>query len=246
MPSPMYDSVDVNSYPADTQIAAGYVNGHWPTANDLPARFPGAEIVTIDVNGSRPDARVLDMEWGDATPDMCPPWAAAHGMDPEPVIYCSLSRVAEVLAAFGGVGKFRLWTGHYTGNAHICDKACGLPDEADGLVVATQWADPGTGSGGNYDVSLVADGWPVAPAAPAQQQQETDTDAATVNTNLGQALVWLDELESILNDADISIVGPPNTQALMSYLDKLAGDGSNLANAIRTALHAARKATGGE
>jgi len=50
----------------------------WPTALGLPARFPGVPLVTIDVTGMRPDADVLDMEWGDATPAMCPRWANAH------------------------------------------------------------------------------------------------------------------------------------------------------------------------
>jgi hypothetical protein len=160
----MADDIDVGNYPANPELVAGYVNGAWPTALGLPARFPGVPLVTIDVNGTRPDAMVLDMEWGDATPEMCPPWVAQHRVgDSGPVIYCSLSRVQEVLAAFVASG-FRaprgLWTAHYSGQPHLCTPAaCGLPAAAADLVVATQYADPPL-SGGPYDLSLCAPGWP--------------------------------------------------------------------------------------
>jgi hypothetical protein len=159
----MADDIDVANYPANPEVVAGYVNGAWPSALGLPARFPGVPLVTIDVNGTRPDAMVLDMEWGDATPEMCPPWAAQHGTDPAPVIYCSLSRVQEVLDAFtaaGFKGDWRLWTAHYTGKPHTCTLLdCGLPIGAVGSMVATQYADPPL-SGGPYDLSLCAPGWP--------------------------------------------------------------------------------------
>jgi len=111
------------------------------------------------VNGTRPDADVLDMEWGDATPAMCPPWANAHAG--APIIYCSVSRVQEVITAFDGASRPLplFWTAHYSGNAHICDAACGLPSRAINRMVATQFTDP-PGSGGNYDLSLCIPGWP--------------------------------------------------------------------------------------
>lgn len=157
----MYDDIEVANYPANPEVVAGYVNGSWPTALGLPARFPGVPLVTIDVNGSRPDADVLDMEWGDATPDMCPPWTQQH-RGVTPVIYCSTSRVQEVLDAFAAQAATlpMFWTAHYTGVAHLCDASCGLPPLAQGRVVATQWADPAHGSGGQFDVSLTAAGWP--------------------------------------------------------------------------------------
>lgn len=165
----MYDDVTVANYPADAELVAGYLNGQWPTASPaLAARCPGAQIVTIDVNGTRPDADVLDMEWGDATPEMCPPWAIKHLALPNarmPVIYCSLSRVQEVLDAMAryGVVAFRLWVAHYNValGAHICSPSvCGLPSGAASLIVATQYASPSNGATGEYDESLCSAGWP--------------------------------------------------------------------------------------
>lgn len=162
----MYDDVDIVNYPDHPELVAGYVNGEWPTALGLPARFPDVRLVTIDVNGRRPDAMVLDMEWDDATPEMCPGWSLDHGLDENPVIYCSLSRVQEVLDAYAAADMPApfFWTAHYGSGhgAHICGVGlCGLPAGASGRVVATQWAAPnGLGSPGNYDISLCAAGWP--------------------------------------------------------------------------------------
>jgi lysozyme len=110
-------------------------------------------------------------------------------------------------------------------------------------------ADTVPGIGGQVDESIflgdLAQLAQYGKPAPVQQQ-ESNTDTATVNTNLGQALEWIDQLEGIVSEGRIEVVGPPNTQALVDYMGKLSADGIGLAEAIRKALHAARAAAGGE
>lgn len=75
--------------------------------------------------------------------------------------------------------------------------------------------------------------------------QEIDTDAQTVNTNVGQALQWMDELEGLVSDVNCPVVADPNP-AYTAYMANLSSEGVRLAEAVRVALHAARRAAGGE
>lgn len=157
----MYDSVNVDAIPADAQVVAGYVNGQWPTFFGLAAKFPSASLVSIDVNGQRPGADVLDIEPGNVGPEAAPAWVAKHVGPKLPVLYCSVSAAHAVMVAMTSSSLlYKLWTAHYTGVAHLCSAACGYGTFPEGLVVATQWADPKAGSGGDYDVSLCIEGWP--------------------------------------------------------------------------------------
>lgn len=171
----MYDSITLDAIPAKPQAVAGYVNGRWPTFPELEKRWPQAARLSIAVT-ARANADCLDVENGDATPGQAPAWVKrqqARGIK-RPVVYCSVSQAAAVLAALAKSGitrsQIRLWTAHYTGKAHRCDSACGLNGQAD----ATQYTDKALGR--NLDASLCAAGFlavaskpaskpPVAPAA---------------------------------------------------------------------------------
>jgi hypothetical protein len=151
----MFDSITAADIPASAEIVGGYVEGKWKWTAEDWARFPDAVKVTIAVWAA--DADVLDVELGDATPDMAPDWIRrqqARGLA-VPTVYCNLSTWPAVRQACAGL-TFDPWIAEYGipgtpsyGRPHL------LPDMA-----ATQYADPAAGSGGHYDLSLCADHWP--------------------------------------------------------------------------------------
>ena len=152
----MYDSVDVSQFPPNPQAVAGYVGGHWPTYNELVAKFPNALHLSIAVQASQ-HARCLDVEPGDATPAQAPGWFQGHADHSQglPVLYGSASAVNEINTAMQRAGisrdRYLIWSAHYTFHAHICSpQTCGYPP-AD----ATQWTDKSGGK--NLDESLCAD-----------------------------------------------------------------------------------------
>lgn len=152
----MYDSVNVTQIPLDAEAVAGYVNGAWPTYATLVAQWPHAHKLSIAVTADR-DADCLDVERGDASPDQAPAWVKrqqARGVK-RPVVYCSVSQAAVVLAALAKAGitrsQIRLWTAHYTGKPHRCSAAiCGY--QFPGVADATQYDNHADGK--NLDASL--------------------------------------------------------------------------------------------
>lgn len=145
----MYDTTDVNTgLPvAHPQAVAGYVNGNWPSYNGLVKRYPGAKHLSIAVNTSA-DARCLDVETGDATPDQAPGWVRrqhARGVK-RPIVYANTSTMPAVIAALEHDSikrdEYLVWTAHYTGTPHI-------EPGSD----ATQWESV-EHPGHNYDTSL--------------------------------------------------------------------------------------------
>jgi len=165
----MYDSIYAAKLPSGGDLYAGYVGGGWPTFADgeLAARFPGVPLVSIAV-ASYFDAMVLDVERGDATPDLAPSWAQrqrARGQTP--TVYCTTSVLPTVRAAFAhaGVAEPFYFLANYTMPAgSVFDLAPG--------VVAHQYGGDRTAG---WDVSLVADHWPGVDEeddmTPAQAQQ---------------------------------------------------------------------------
>jgi hypothetical protein len=154
----MYDAVDVAAIPAGAQIVAGYVDGNWPTYDELVAAFPDAQHVSITVIG-KPGAMVADCETGDLTPLGAAHWAEAEiAAGRRPCIYYSRANAPAVTAALQGAGvpisAVDFWVADWTGTAHV------VPGS-----VATQWADPPK-SGGNYDISETAAGWPAVSQPP--------------------------------------------------------------------------------
>ena len=147
----LYDSVTAADIPADAEMVSGYVDGRYRWSPSDWARFPHAVQVRIAVSASTNDGDVLDVEPGDATPAQCPDWIRmrqAAGL-PRPTIYCNRSTMGAVQDACRGL-SYSLWIAEWTGSAHPILGA-----------VAVQYASPGTGSGGHYDLSAVYDdSWP--------------------------------------------------------------------------------------
>lgn len=150
------------------QVIGSYRNGQF--ANDAVAEqaFPHALHISYDVNGSRPDADILDIEPEDARPAAAPGWSRLYkGRLPHPGLYTSASSIADVVTAMLDAGykrdQFLIQSAHYTNEAHICGPhTCGFPQSD-----ATQYADKGT-LGQNTDRSIFADYFfgPVAPPKP--------------------------------------------------------------------------------
>jgi hypothetical protein len=167
----MFDSIDLAQFPAGPAFVAGYVGGRWPTARELPTRFPHAEMLTIAVTASE-DAEALDVETGDAAPGQAPAWwrrQRARGVA-RPCLYANASTMKAGIVPLVRAGAIpraavRLWSAHYTRTAHICGpKSCGAVSiDMDG----TQWTDRAMGR--NLDQSLLLPGFFGTAAAPAPE-----------------------------------------------------------------------------
>lgn len=153
----MYDAIDIARIPADAAAVAGYVSGYWPTARDLPARFPHAHVLTIAIDVAH-DADCLDIETGDAAPGSAAGWYAlqrARGTG-RPCLYASASAmqayIVPIVRSLTIVrSEVRLWSAHYGAGEHICGpRTCGLTAiDMDG----TQWTDAALGR--DLDQSLL-------------------------------------------------------------------------------------------
>lgn len=151
----MFDSTNPGAIPATAAMVAGYVDGIFAWSPSAWARFPNAVKVRIAVRATTNNGHVLDVERGDASPAEAPPWVSmrrAAGVDPS--IYCNVSTWPDVIAAFNhaGVPQPHYWVAHYRAGAAIPAIPAGS--------VAIQYADPPDGSGGQWDISAVADFWP--------------------------------------------------------------------------------------
>lgn len=150
----MYDSVTIADIPSDGQLIGAYANGRYANYDHARIRFPHLPVVAISVTGTLPAqmAHVLDVEGGDARPEEFHEWArqVANRGVLRPTCYCSLSTASAVvqLAPKGVITDF--WIAHWTGQSH-------RPSVPGGQVVACQWAAPGHGSPGHYDISTVFD-----------------------------------------------------------------------------------------
>jgi len=149
----MHDSVNWRAIPESAEMVAGYLS---PSKYAWPAeawnRFPHAVQVRIAVRATTNAGHVLDVETGDASPEEAPRWVQmrrAAGADPS--VYCSRSLWSTVMAAFrsAGVAYPHWWVAQYDGVRAIPAGA-----------VAKQFADYNAGSGGDWDLSIVADYWP--------------------------------------------------------------------------------------
>lgn len=161
-PTVMYDAVTVSNIPSDAPAAAGYIGGRFPTfANgSLHAHLPHARLVSIAV-ASTINADVLDVEPGDAPPNLADDWVKrqhARGLK-RPGVYTSVSGAQALvnLLAANGIPRssYRLWTAHYTHQAHRCGPQCGFGMKT--TADATQWTDKSHGR--SLDESLCAPSW---------------------------------------------------------------------------------------
>lgn len=159
----MRDSTTPAAIPvAGTQLAAGYVDGTWDDYNAIVARFPGIPHVSIDVNGSAPQADVRDWETGDKAGSL-EQWVIDHNQHTgvkDAVVYCNRSTIPEVRQLTGSqiLGRdYWLWVATLDGTKVVAEPG----------VVAVQ--DKGANlTGANFDESVVyADWWkPSAPPVP--------------------------------------------------------------------------------
>lgn len=151
----MYDSVNAAAIPTDAQMVAGYVHPSGYAWSDAAwARFPNAVHVKItpQVSTTGLGIHVLDVETGDATPAQAPGWVRAQrALGQDPTVYCSEGLWTTVQNAFNaaGVAQPHYWVAAYPG------AGASIPNGA----IAHQYAGS-TSSGGNYDLSVVADFWP--------------------------------------------------------------------------------------
>ncbi len=158
----MFDSAYNDQFPDDPEAVAGYVDGglgDQPNYEWLAGHFPAARHLSIAlVPGD--DADVLDIETGAAVSSDAAAWHArqlAAGAA-RPCFYANASTMEELLLpAISSLPRssYRLWSAHYTGEAHICGpSSChALSVSADG----TQWTSSALGR--DLDQSLLAAGF---------------------------------------------------------------------------------------
>lgn len=147
----MYDSTNVADIPATARMVAAYANGRYANYDAARTRFRHVPVISIAVNVTG-FAHVLDVEAGDATPAQFHSWAtsvANRGVR-RPTAYVARGMALAVLAAAPRGVVTDLWIADWTGSAH----GLVLPFAN---VVAVQYAAPGHGSPGHYDISAVWD-----------------------------------------------------------------------------------------
>jgi len=171
-PSPAYiampDSVTVADLPPGYPAYLGYVDGNWPTAAELAARFPGAQLVRLTVTGNTLQADGIDVEPGNVNAADARVWVQRKlAADPgfRPVIYASVQGapnygMADILARLNGnrisTSRVRLLSAHYGWGPHVCG-----PDSCRLISVpmdGTQWTSMFKGlNASDVDMSMLAE-----------------------------------------------------------------------------------------
>jgi|ERR1700733_1164738 len=175
----MYDACDPSHIPADAVMVAGYIYGpcRWSPAEW--ARFPGAVHVRIATVASLNDGAVLDVESGDASPDLAVGWCArARLRGQTPTVYCNAATVDAVLAAFKAhdIVAPLLWIAQWDGDATVPSNA-----------IAKQYVND---AGAGYDMSVVADHWPGVDVAPAPPPTVTEVPEMWMYQQVNET-IWL-------------------------------------------------------
>lgn len=164
----MYDSVSVPDLPGGAPLYAGYIDGEYANFTQLRARFPLSTLVPISVKWTSSAGTVLDVEKGDATPQLAPVWVArrrTQGVDP--TVYCSQDAWATVRYEFlrAGVPTPHYWIAAYPGTG---------PNVPQGAV-AHQYA-----SNAQFDTSVVVDYWPGVDPKPQPPLTQEELMGASV------------------------------------------------------------------
>lgn len=148
----MFDSDQPEAIPSTAQLVAGYVTGTGAWSPMQWARWPPARHVAISRNAWYHYAIVLDVENGAAKVEQANGWIIGAGPASGwvPTIYGSRSTLdrCKLLVAQGKLD---------------CDYWLADPDGIPHLpagYAACQYAWPGRGSPGHFDMSVVADWWP--------------------------------------------------------------------------------------
>ena len=147
-PWELYDSTTPSQIPAGHEVAT-YADGAFAVAPHEVSG--GGHVVWIDTNGSDPRASALDVEPGDATPQVAASWARAKlSADPNSpaIIYTMRSEWPATQAAVSSLpahmrSEIRWWIADPTGVPHMVPGAN-----------ATQWY-----WGSRYDISTVDPGF---------------------------------------------------------------------------------------
>lgn len=173
----MYDAINAGSLPAGGDLYAGYVDGNWPDAPAIAARFPGETVVSITVNPNDNQGVVGDGPPDNGAWDEWVNWVLkrrAAGVDP--TINTNVSNWQAGKAAFtaAGVAEPHWWVAHY-------DNDPAIPAGA----VAKQYA-----SNNLYDTSSVADYWPGVDPAPTTPAPSEEDDLSTQAVNGQVDISW--------------------------------------------------------
>lgn len=164
-----YDAVEVAALPPGGGFYLAYLDGAWPTYAAVKARFPTSNIVTVTVTGNLA-ADIVDVESGDVTPQDAAAWLrAGKGKG----VYSDTSTKPALDVACAGLSWW-WFAADPTGVPHI------VPGS-----LATQYAWPGHGSPGNYDISQAVT-FPNPPPPPAPiptHSQESNMIASTPSGN---------------------------------------------------------------
>lgn len=181
----MYDSDNLDDIPADAEIVAFYNDGEPGTATpEQLQRFSGKVLVPI-TRKVGVVAKVADIEPGCIWPPSEAVVQFQNG-DSDTAYYNESDR-GEVEAVLNSAGvKYYKWVAAYPGNGE------NLLQPGDS---AHQYADPESGSGGHFDLSVVSDSWPV----PVEQAPNTPVEGESVST------VHTDYNDEPLEDAKDSV-----------------------------------------
>jgi hypothetical protein len=140
-PYRFYDSVTPSEIPAGHEVAT-YATGPFAVR---ASQVTGRNVLWIDTQGTDPSANVLDVEPGDATPQMAATWAHSRLSEHPDALACIYTMQSDWSAARSAISTLpswmqshvRWWIADPTGAPHI------LPG-----ATATQWY-----WGSNYDES---------------------------------------------------------------------------------------------
>ena len=160
-----YDAVDVPAIPGDAQIVLVYIDGQYVTYNTARLRFPNARLITITTRGTN-YADLCDVESQDATPQIAAQ-GLRDGLYALEALYSDRSTKGDLDVACAGLP----WNWFAA--------APGSPAQLVPGSVGTQYAWPGYGSPGNYDISVIDSNWlngapspPPAPPLPVIQEDD--------------------------------------------------------------------------
>ena len=163
-----YDAVNVAALPAGGDWYLGYIDGMNTTGHyaKVRARFPTATILKVTTTGQNA-ADICDVESGDATVQIAVNGVKGGLYD---IVYSQTSNQAALTAGLKG----RQW-------GYFAADPTGVPHLVPGSL-ATQWAWPGYGSPGNYDISESVN-VPVPPPPAPSTPPEAEMLASTPTGN---------------------------------------------------------------
>lgn len=144
-----YDSVSWEAIPQHAEFVLGYDDdGDYSWPQEAWDYFTGTKY-RIDSTGARADqCGFLDVETGAAHIGIARQWCESriklYGPRARRVLYCNMSTWPALEDAVRGVSGVKYWIANPTGHAHRIPGA-----------VMTQYAWPGYGSPGNYDMDYL-------------------------------------------------------------------------------------------